>query len=196
MSHQISFCDVTLLHWQNNEQYATAADQFQQERFCKYIVPTVALVAWNLATSTRARIIATRGERFFGLDRLCTTRQSSRSWRQSHEINTDNVESLLSQESPFAENARRQRCQRAKRIVEMDRLQWVVENQLSYYFFLCVANTTSTTTTNTNCGGYTVRLLELPRLGPAYPKRQLLLGAPLGTLAAVAIGRLPIEQQR
>ena len=34
-------------------------------------------------------------------------------------------------------------------------------------------------------------MLALPRLGPTYPKRELLLGAPRGSRAAAAIAALP-----
>jgi hypothetical protein len=55
---------------------------------------------------------------------------------------------------------RRQRCRRAKRVVEGDRLAWAVQHD------------------------YAVRLLELPRIGPLYPKRELLVGAPRDSGAA------------
>jgi hypothetical protein len=55
---------------------------------------------------------------------------------------------------------RRQRCRRAKRVVERDRLAWAAQQ------------------------GYAVRLLELPRIGPLYPKRELLVGAPCDSPAA------------
>ena len=77
---------------------------------------------------------------------------------------------VIQQNSPLTleEVIRRQRCQDAKRIIEMDRLQYAVET-----------------------GGYQVRLMELPRLGPHYAKRQLLLGAPAGSLAAERMMHLP-----
>ena len=65
------------------------------------------------------------------------------------------------------ELVRRQRCQSAKRIVEADRLEWARER------------------------GYYVRMLELPRIGPHYPKRELLLGAKEGSAAARRIHHLP-----
>ena len=65
------------------------------------------------------------------------------------------------------ELVRRQRCQSAKRIVEADRLEWARER------------------------GYCVRMLELPRIGPHYPKRELLLGAKEGSPAARRIQFLP-----
>ena len=61
------------------------------------------------------------------------------------------------------ELARRYRCRSAKQIVETDRLQWAKEM------------------------GYDVRMVELPRIGPHYPKRELLLGAKRGTAAASRI---------
>jgi SAM-dependent methyltransferase len=64
------------------------------------------------------------------------------------------------------EQKRRRRCKLSKRIVEMDRLQWAKEN------------------------GYHVRLVELPRIGPLYPKRELLLGAKIGSNAATKIAQL------
>jgi SAM-dependent methyltransferase len=67
---------------------------------------------------------------------------------------------------PF-ELARRHRCRMAKRIVEADRLQWAKERN------------------------YLVRMVELPRIGPLYPKRELLLGAPSDSPAAVNISKLP-----
>jgi SAM-dependent methyltransferase len=64
------------------------------------------------------------------------------------------------------EMARRLRCRKAKRIVEADRLRWAKE------------------------WGYYVRMVELPRIGPHYPKRELLLGAKKGTKAAFRISQL------
>lgn len=64
------------------------------------------------------------------------------------------------------ELVRRQRCKMAKRIVEMDRLQWASERH------------------------YCVGMVELPRIGPLYPKRELLLGAQRGSIAASRISRL------
>ena len=64
------------------------------------------------------------------------------------------------------EQERRRRCKLSKRIVEMDRLQWAKER------------------------GYHVRLVELPRIGPLYPKRELLLGAKIGSIAATKIAQL------
>eukprot|EP00977_Amphora_coffeiformis_P016323 scaffold5017_cov171-Amphora_coffeaeformis.AAC.12 len=79
---------------------------------------------------------------------------------------------VTQQESPLmvGEMARRKRCQDAKRIIEMDRLQYAVET-----------------------GGYQVRLMELPRLGFDYPKRQLLLGAPAGSPGAERMMQLPTD---
>ncbi len=67
------------------------------------------------------------------------------------------------------ERARRQRCKLSKKIIEMDRLQWAKEH------------------------GYCIRLLEMPRIGPLYPKRELLLGAKEGSSAAILLSRLPTE---
>jgi hypothetical protein len=53
----------------------------------------------------------------------------------------------------------------AKLIVETDRLKWVEEQ------------------------GYFVGMMQLPRLGATYPKRELLLGARKGTSAANRISR-------
>jgi SAM-dependent methyltransferase len=64
------------------------------------------------------------------------------------------------------EIARRVRCRKAKQIVETDRLLWAKQE------------------------GYYVRMLELPRIGPSYPKRELLLGAKKGTKAAFRISQL------
>jgi SAM-dependent methyltransferase len=64
---------------------------------------------------------------------------------------------------------RRQRCREAKQIVELDRLQWAQEH------------------------GYYVRMLELPRIGPLYSKRELLLGAKEGSEAASRIKSLPVS---
>ena len=66
------------------------------------------------------------------------------------------------------ELARRNRCRSAKQIVETDRLQWAQEM------------------------GYDVRIVELPRIGPLYPKRELLLGAKRGSAAASRIACLPV----
>jgi SAM-dependent methyltransferase len=60
----------------------------------------------------------------------------------------------LSDTDNASEADRRQRSRTAKQIVELDRLQWAKEQ------------------------GYVVRLMELPRIGPLYSKRELLLGAP------------------
>ena len=65
------------------------------------------------------------------------------------------------------EVARRRRCKISKKIIEIDRLQWAKEH------------------------GYYIRLLELPRIGPLYPKRELLLGAKEGSTAAIRISQLP-----
>ena len=65
------------------------------------------------------------------------------------------------------ELARRKRCRLSKKIIEIDRLQWAKEN------------------------GYCVRLLEMPRIGPLYPKRELLLGAKEGSFAASKLSQLP-----
>ena len=65
------------------------------------------------------------------------------------------------------ELARRKRCRLSKKIIEMDRLKWATEN------------------------GYCVRLLEMPRIGPLYPKRELLLGAKEGSFAASKLSQLP-----
>ena len=67
------------------------------------------------------------------------------------------------------EVARRERCKLSKKIIELDRLQWAKQN------------------------GYTVRMLEMPRIGPLYPKRELLLGAKEGSRAAMLLSRLPTE---
>jgi hypothetical protein len=56
--------------------------------------------------------------------------------------------------------------------IETDRLLWAVEHE-----------------------GYYVRLVELPHsIGPLYPKRELLLGAPSHTVAATRIAMLPTIQ--
>jgi SAM-dependent methyltransferase len=65
------------------------------------------------------------------------------------------------------EVARRRRCKISKKIIEIDRLQWAKEN------------------------GYYIRLLDIPRIGPLYPKRELLLGAKEGSIAALRISQLP-----
>ena len=65
------------------------------------------------------------------------------------------------------ELARRRRCRTAKQIVEIDRLQWAKEK------------------------GYYIRMMEMPRIGPLYPKRELLLGAKIGSSAASRISQLP-----
>ena len=68
--------------------------------------------------------------------------------------------------TPEAERARVALQRHAKAVVELDRLERARE------------------------AGYAVRLLELPRLGATYPKRELLLGAPRGSRAAEAIAAL------
>ena len=60
-----------------------------------------------------------------------------------------------------------QRGRMSKLIVETDRLKWAQER------------------------GYYVRMMELPRLDATYPKREILLGAKLGSNAAYRISRLP-----
>ena len=65
------------------------------------------------------------------------------------------------------EMARRKRCKLSKKIIETDRLQWAEEN------------------------GYCIRLLEMPRIGPLYPKRELLLGAKEGSREASILRQLP-----
>ena len=59
------------------------------------------------------------------------------------------------------------RGRRSKLIVETDRLAYAKEH------------------------GYNVRMVEIPRMGPLYPKRELLLGAKAGTSAALRISQLP-----
>ena len=71
------------------------------------------------------------------------------------------------QDDDAQELARRERCSTAKQIVETDRLEWAQEK------------------------GYYVRMVELPRIGPIYPKRELLLGAKKGSSQAIRISRLP-----
>jgi SAM-dependent methyltransferase len=68
------------------------------------------------------------------------------------------------------EVTRWQRSRRAKQIVEIDRLQWAYER------------------------GYYVRILELPRIGPLYSKRELLLGALRDSPAALRIAELPVYE--
>ena len=63
-----------------------------------------------------------------------------------------------------------QRGKAAKTIVETDRLQWAEER------------------------GYFVKMVEIPRLGGLYPKRELLLGAKSGTLTASRISQLSTTQ--
>jgi hypothetical protein len=67
-----------------------------------------------------------------------------------------------------AELERRRRCRLSKKIIELDRLRWAKEH------------------------GYFVRLLEMPRIGPLYPKRELLLGAREGSPAAEKLLQLSI----
>jgi len=58
------------------------------------------------------------------------------------------------------------RGRRAKNVVECDRLEFAREM------------------------GYYVRILSLPRIGPKYPKREILFGAKVGSRAARSIGLL------
>jgi hypothetical protein len=74
--------------------------------------------------------------------------------------------SHLSDDKNAQEAARRQRSRAAKQIVELDRLQWAKEKE------------------------YTVRLMELPRIGLLYSKREVLLGAPAKSQAAERISKL------
>ena len=74
---------------------------------------------------------------------------------------------IYDKEANDEELNRRQRCRMAKQIVEADRLEWAQEH------------------------GYEVRMVELPRIGPLYPKRELLLGAPKGSHSAERIKELP-----
>ena len=69
------------------------------------------------------------------------------------------------------EISRQWRCRMAKQIIETDRLQWAEEK------------------------GYCIRLLEMPRIGPLYPKRELLLGAKRGSSAAMRIAQLSTVHQ-
>lgn len=69
-------------------------------------------------------------------------------------------------EDDAQELERRNRCRAAKQIVETDRLLWAKEM------------------------GYYVRMVELPRIGPRYPKRELLLGAKRNSAVAYKISRL------
>ena len=64
---------------------------------------------------------------------------------------------------------RHQRSRKAKIIVEEDRLRWASER------------------------GYFVRMVELPRIGPFYAKRELLLGAVQGSPAARRISELSVR---
>lgn len=64
-----------------------------------------------------------------------------------------------------------ERGKMAKRIVEMDRLKWAEER------------------------GYHVQMMEIPRLGKSYAKRELLIGAKKGTLAASRISKLSSSTQ-
>ena len=61
---------------------------------------------------------------------------------------------------------------RAKRLVEYDRLAYAEER------------------------GYFTRLLDIPTDDPRYPKRELLLGAPAGSPAALALAALPTHDAR
>ena len=61
------------------------------------------------------------------------------------------------------------RSRQAKKIIEIDRLQWAFEQ------------------------GYYVRILELPRIGPLYSKREVLLGAVYGSPASFRLAKLPIS---
>jgi len=72
-------------------------------------------------------------------------------------------------ESNPQEVARRERCKLSKTIIEYDRLQWAKQN------------------------GYAIRMLEMPRIGPLYPKREFLLGAKEGSRAAMLLSQLPTE---
>ena len=65
------------------------------------------------------------------------------------------------------ETIRRERCRVSKVMIETDRLEHARE-----------------------CG-YHVRMLELPRIGPFYAKREIVLGALKGSAAAVGISQLP-----
>lgn len=74
---------------------------------------------------------------------------------------------IYDNEADEHEMNRRKRCRMAKQVVEADRLEWAQEH------------------------GYEVRMVELPRIGPFYPKRELLLGAPKGSYSAERIKGLP-----
>jgi len=78
----------------------------------------------------------------------------------------DYAGSLTRSDAP--ESIRRQRSRQAKQVVELDRLQWAKER------------------------GYMVRLMELPRIGPLYSKRELLLGAPSQSETADRISMLDV----
>jgi SAM-dependent methyltransferase len=88
--------------------------------------------------------------------------------------NSNNEKSKFTRESnnsSLSENEMKyyRRGRMAKVIVETDRLKWAEEH------------------------GYNVRLMELPRLGATYPKREVLLGAKKGSIAALRISNLPFS---
>ncbi len=105
-------------------------------------------------------------------------------WFQQHEVSYDQFRLIAAaadygvrQKKPLRsptdtndteEMRRYQRQRRAKRLIEIDRLQYAYEQ------------------------GYEVRLLELPRIGPLYTKRELLIGALRNTPAAEKIATLPV----
>ncbi len=76
--------------------------------------------------------------------------------------NSEYISKMSEQDQAF-----HRRGKMAKLIVETDRLKWAEEQ------------------------GYYTRMMELPKLGATYPKREILLGAMKGTLAAKRIARLP-----
>jgi SAM-dependent methyltransferase len=78
------------------------------------------------------------------------------------------VRSRSTTESDVDEWKRWRRSRQAKKIIEIDRLQWAFEQ------------------------GYYVRILELPRIGPLYSKREVLLGALQGSTAAIRISKLAV----
>jgi SAM-dependent methyltransferase len=77
------------------------------------------------------------------------------------------------------DQTRHRRGRLAKRIVELDRLQWVYEHQEQEQ------PRNDKVTREFDHEGYYVRLVELPsRIDPRYPKRELLLGAPKNSMVA------------
>jgi len=94
------------------------------------------------------------------------SKHAKRNMTQSKELRTDNASNRNEEEVDKMLLLQRKRGRMAKRIIETDRLKWAEEQ------------------------GYTVKMMSIPRLGPNYPKREILIGAKSGSVASTKILQL------